>query len=245
MFMLGSCNPLTSTFQTRWQAGTAAGIIRNRSYLGTVTWGRYALNIPQIIPSELWHRAQRRRVGMSTSLGWTLVGHIRCGRCGGRMSGHRAHKKSGVELHRYRCNNVGGVGRFHCGAVLSRRKSEERVESTVRKVFSDPARVRALLEQPEPDDQETLLELADLETRSKEAFGLWRAGHITGEELGMIRSDIGERRAALQGARESLSYPVEEYMTAAQGLPLRGLLELFDLVATLTKDNLSLAIERA
>lgn len=161
------------------------------------------------------------------------------------MSGHRAHKPSGAELHRYRCNAQGGIGKHNCGAVLSRRKSGERVEAAVRKLFSDPVRVRALLEQPEPDDQETLLELADLEARSKEAFGLWRAGHITGEELGMIRSDIGERRAALQGARESLSYPVEEYMAAAQGLPLRELLELFDLVATLTKDDLSLAIERA
>jgi DNA invertase Pin-like site-specific DNA recombinase len=235
----------TRTVETRWQPGTVSRIIRNRSYLGTVTWGRYRLQIPQLIPTDLWRRAQRHRVGAPPSLGWALVGHLRCGRCGTRMSGHRASQPSGRELQRYRCNASGGVGRLKCGAVLSRRKSEARVEAEVRRVFSDPAEVRALLEQPEPDDHETLEQLAELEARSREAFSLWRAGHITGDELGMIRSDLTTQRAALQGARESLSYPVEEYMAAAEGLPLREALELFGLVATITRDDLSLAIERS
>lgn len=63
----------TRTVLTRWHPSTVAGIVRNRAYLGTVTWGKYTLEIPQIIPAELWHKAQRHRVGAPGTLGWPLV----------------------------------------------------------------------------------------------------------------------------------------------------------------------------
>lgn len=99
-----------------------------------------------------------------------------------------------------------------------------------------------MLEQPETDDAETQLKLAEIEHESAEAFNTWRKGYITGDELGMVRAELSARRAALLATHESITYPVEEYMDAAQGLEVREILALFNLVATVTREDISLGV---
>ena len=111
-----------------WSVSSIDLILRAREYTGEVRWRfddgtEYTVDIPQIIPLDLWQRVQERisqnrtRSIRNASEVYLLQGILHCGDCQGKMSVakiravYTTHKKDGSytvrELdepkHRYRC----------------------------------------------------------------------------------------------------------------------------------------------
>lgn len=225
------------TIKTQWHTSTISHLVRNPVYhQGYATWRHYRIQLEPLISTQVWHKAQRR-VGAPARHDWALIGHLRCGYCGRRMSARRSTSR-GKTAESYKCQSI---DRPRCLFGLSRRKTEARVEAEVREVLSDPVSVAALFRTPGPDAA-VAEKLAALDVESREAFETWRRGIITPDELGQVRRELEVRRAELATISAPDPHPVEALEEFAD-MTLREVLELMPIVATLTRDDVTLGIE--
>lgn len=94
-----------------WSANTVLLVLARRLYTGTGNWSNVEVHAPAIIESSDFDKARSRAAvkrtlpaGRTQISAYLLSGIIYCGRCGGRMIGHRATPK-GTVWRGYVCAN--------------------------------------------------------------------------------------------------------------------------------------------
>jgi site-specific DNA recombinase len=222
--------PRRTGAKTAWRFTDVRQMLRRTTYKGEYRWGPHVLSVPAIVPPDLWARAQPRGRGRPWHTSpLQLLGHVRCGQCGARLSSrpHHARGKDGRRWWSYRCVgantnpgsgcSLGSISGPHLDAIAER---------AVRGALANPKRVREMLSSAaEVDDRNaaTHRALASEDARWLEAF---RAGAITAAELGEYRADVRRRARALADTRAGADRDAREYVRAAKRLPLRELLDL-------------------
>ena len=215
---------------TPWRFTDVRQMIRRTTYKGEYAWGPYVISVPAIVDAATWSRAQPRGRGRPWHTSpLLLLGHVRCGQCGARLSSrpHHARGKDGTRYWSYRCVGRNTNPDAGCGlGSIGRAHLDPLAERVVREVLSDPKRVREMLAAAaEVDDRNAaaVLALEGEDARWLEAF---RAGAITAAELHEYRGDVRRRLRALADTRATADRDVREYVRAAKRLPFRELLDL-------------------
>ncbi len=214
---------------TPWRFTDVRQMIRRTTYRGEYRWGEYTIPVPPIVGSDLWRRAQPRGRGGR----WTgrtpllLIGHVRCGQCGNRLSTlQRSHPTNGTKYYSYRCSGRAYPGSTCALGTISGRHLDPIAEKAVRAALARPAVVREMLgAAAQVEDQNTVAieRLREEERRWLEAF---RARAITAKELAVYRADVRRRLRALEAPEVARDLDVGAYVAAAKSLPFRELLVL-------------------
>lgn len=118
----------------QWCLSTVSGILRNETYAGVWRYAKLevtrhdaigqikkisrhrsrsetiAVQVPAIIPPELWAAVQERlshnKRGRKPTILYLLRSRLRCARCGGAMCRYAKKRKDGTEKRYYRCHNT-------------------------------------------------------------------------------------------------------------------------------------------
>jgi site-specific DNA recombinase len=224
-----------------WRWTTLRKMIKSTTYKGEYRWRELVIPVPAIVDVSLWTRAQPRGRGRPWHTSpLQLLGHVRCGKCGNRLS-TRARAERGRTYYSYRCIGSGIVG-VRCRAeTISGKWLDPIAEEAVRSALSDPARVREMLAAAsEVEDRNAGLVLA-LEQEDARWLEAFRSGAITARELGEYRADVRRRLRALADTRVAPDKDVREYARAAKRMPLRELLDLAS-VEIIVRDRFSIEV---
>jgi DNA invertase Pin-like site-specific DNA recombinase len=221
-----------------WRFNRVGEILKNTAYKGEYRWGAYVIPVPAIVSASVWLRAQprgRARPWHTSPL--QLLGHVRCGRCGNRLSSRKHHTGP---YWSYRC--IGKV-LVKCDLpIISGRHLDPIAEEAVRGALADRKLLRDMLSAAGSVDvrrEEQVAALQDEDARWLEAF---RAGAITSVELGRYREDVRRRLRALGGEARPAA-DVSAYARAAKRMPLRELLDLADVeVVVLDRDDVEVRL---
>lgn len=204
---------------TPWRFTDVRQIIRRRTYMGEYHWSSYVIPVPAIVSEDLWHAAQPRGRGRP----WAgsplqLIGHIRCARCGRRMSTYK-----GRGYWAYRCNSVSFPE--NCGAPrVSGKWLDPIAEAEVRAALADRARVREALVAARDVVDRSSVERERLLEEDRRWLEAYRVGVITAAELARYRGDVRKRLRALGDAQPPVEGDVRAYVKAAKSMPFRELL---------------------
>jgi len=200
--ILESAGIPTSQGSRTWSKPAIYGMLRNRIYLGELSYGkdRRFVNVDShqaIVDPATWQLAQRRNVGVVHARAHLLSGLLRCDGCRhclqGTIDGHH---------HRiYRC------GRRHAGGVCPRpaRIRAERVEEAVL------ADLWATLPRPgargRREERGRLRELAKAAERERQALTEWASPEMQQEigALDLYASGMRERNQRVTVAEEALA----------------------------------------
>lgn len=221
--------PRRTGASTPWRFTDVRQMIRRTTYKGEYRWGEYVIPVPPIVGVDLWARAQPRGRGGK----WTgrtplkLIGHVRCGQCGNRLSTlQRSHPTNGTRYYSYRCSGKAYPGSTCSLPTISGNHLDPLAEKAVRQALSRPAVIREMLgaaAQVEDQNAAAIERLQEEERRWLEAF---RARAITAKELAAYRADVRRRLRALEAPAASAELDVDAYVQAARTLQLRELLAL-------------------
>lgn len=223
---------------TEWHPSTVSHLVKNPVYhQGYTTWRRHRIPLEPLVSADLWQKAQKR-VGAPPRYDWPLVGHLRCGYCGRRMSARRTPSRGHyVEL--YKCQNP---VRPRCLFGLARSKTEARVEAAVRELFTNPGAVQRLMRDDAPDPK-IAEELAEIKAKYDEAFHTWDAGIITPDELGRVRRRLENRRIELTSSVVPEAEPIDLDVAVLADATMAEILAVLPIMATLTRDSVTLSVE--
>lgn len=222
-----------------WYRGTVSQLVRNPTYKGVFPWRRgdrtYELPVPPIVSEDDWRRAQPPRRGAPASSGWPLVGHLRCGLCGMRMSS-RTYRRGDRRYEWYRCASdtsplptcgIGGIRR----AWL-----EEHVEEAIRTRFTDPAFLRSLLATVNPAPRQDA-RAAALRAELERVLLAYRRGVFTLDEFASARADIEAQLEATIVPDVGSGVDVAALAEAAGTLSVSAFLRVSRVVIVATKES--------
>lgn len=224
---------------TPWRFTDVRQVITRKTYKGEYHWSGYVIPVPPIVTPELWQAAQPRGRGRRWhSSPLQLIGHIRCGRCGLRMSSHRSHGA----YYSYRCAGEGLPESIRCRVgKISGRILDPIAERAVREALSDPDHVRALLAVAGQVVDRTAEARAALEAEDARWLEAFRIGAVTAAEMGRYRADVKRRLKALR-PEAFAEHDVSEYVAAAQSLPFRQLLSVAGVEVAWTRELLEVRL---
>lgn len=229
-----------------WGYGQVANIVRNRAYKGeyhfTLDGVPYVFDIPPIVSSTVWERAQPRKRGASPRLDWPLLGHLRCGGCGRRMHAKQKRTNGRVVWQSYRCQALDRPEMSCSRGTVARRPLEELVEREVRAKFRDESFVRSLLSAAVERVDDSSGRARQLEAERARLLQAYRKGLISLQEFSEARKDVDDSLKSLV-VEPPADLPVTAFMRAAAELPLREFLEYSGIVVVTGKDFLEFALE--
>jgi site-specific DNA recombinase len=231
-----------------WHYPVITKIIQNPTYKGEHFWSykgrRWTIPVPAIVTSELWERAQKKKVGAHAKQDWVLLGHIRCGECGRRMNSKtRRYKNGWKEHHYYRCNSLSQPAQRCTMGLLNRGKLEAFAEQEVRKALSSEKTIRGLLGQKLEQENSNETELTNLELQEKDLLEAFKLGGLSASEFTEFRKDIRRKREALSVKADVPRESVKRLAEMAKTLPFRELLEASGVVVIVGKDFLRITLE--
>ena len=222
--------PRRTGASTPWRFTDVRQMIRRTTYKGEYRWGQHVLSVPAIVTPGLWAKAQPRGRGRPWHTSpLQLLGHVRCGVCGARLSSkpHHVRSKEGRRYWSYRCSGRNNDPSSSCGfGAISGPHLDALAERAVRDALADPKRVREMLAVAAEVDDRNASALAALESEDARWLEAFRAGAITAAELSEYRADVRRRSRALADTRATADRDVQEYVRAARKLPLREVLDL-------------------
>jgi site-specific DNA recombinase len=219
-----------------WSTPSIGLILRNETYIGRLYWNKrkhvgksakrrdrrewVAIQVPAIIAEELFLAVQQK-IAQNKALSKRnrkheylfLAGRLRCGRCGGGMSGYSAHDRR-----RYRCLSQvwhpSSPQAFCRGQVLAE-AVEGPVWQVVERILNDPAVIVQELERRRRTSRETeheaMLEMkvihsamSKLDRELRQWEHAYANAVLTLDEFKIYKLDIQERRAMLLAEEESI-----------------------------------------
>lgn len=220
---------------TPWRFTDVRQIITRKTYRGEYHWSSYVIPVPAIVTPELWRAAQPRGRGRPWGASpLQLIGHIRCARCGRRMTSlkmsydPRRYKRPGAYW-AYACNSRSFPEWCHAPTV-SGRWLDGVAEAEVRAALSDRRRVREALAAASSAVDQSSGERERLEEEDRRWLEAFRMGVITAAELGRYREDVRRRLKALGDSRPPVGRDVSAYVRAARSMPFRELLRFADVL---------------
>lgn len=227
-----------------WRFTDVQRVLTNPLYRGEYVWGGISIPVPAIVSPGLWSRAQPRGRGRRPRTNLALLGHIRCGWCGHRLSTRWEYdRKRRPRWPVYRCQG-GKLPDVRCKfGQISARRLEPVVERAVRDALANEATIRELLAIAEDDAPATADARAELEREDAQWLEAFRHGAITAAELASYRADVRRRVAALAQDTGRAEVEVERLVRAARELPLPELLDLARvLVVVRSRDDVLVTI---
>ena len=258
----------TPSGKGRWQNSNLLSLVRNTVYRGEYQYGRKRKHrpgtrgramcaVPALVSLEQWERSNRaldsrmrnrRQTGVRRDT-FPLMGRIKCGVCGGAMSGFQSSNRIGARLHYYKCwRSVATKTLTTC--EHKRLYHAEKVHTLIRtrlKVLSlDLAALQSAIKQPAPVKLDLKPDRDRLKRRLENAIKMRSDGEITRAELEKIR---GETEQALKGLEEQQRAPTPPVIDAKalqtklkkvlQGQPLHEIADLLQLTITVHPDGSS------
>lgn len=212
-----------------WRFVDVAQMLKNPLYRGEYHWGRYRIPVPAIVDEALWSAGQPRRRGRPQHKSpLRLLGHVRCGQCGLRLTSksRKRYTKAGTrKTWNYICQSTVYPDVECTLGQINSNTLEQTVEQSLRTTLRTPKVLTEMLAasiKPDPATELARLELDEEDARWLEAF---RAGAITAGELAEYRADVQRRRRALANSAPQPQHDVAEYARKAEELPLEQLLD--------------------
>lgn len=216
-----------------WNPNCIRYMVKNPVYRGEFVFGRVrsktikepiSIAVPAIVSPELWALAQRPTRALTSRTGqFALTGHIRCGLCGGTMSGKTTFN-GWKHYKKYKCNRSGRVGLpIPCDAKEVPALGLE--EEVARGIKEEVRKLEPPVEAPNNETKTRLLELEAEDARMLKAF---RMKAITADELAKFRRELEHERTRLLKSKlqPQESIGVERLKEIAEGLPLHKLVRL-------------------
>ena len=220
-----------------WWPGTVARILGDLAYCGRYVYGArrgrgrtndnevIQVEIPTIIPVDLWESAQRSASKRAKGFGrrkhiYTLSGLLKCEVCERSMAGTARVSNHGKRLEEprryYRCSAGKSLLPWNCRPKSHQPAAEveEAVWYAVTELLQDPfAFCDALLEETGPDDdgglekelREAKRILRRIDEEEQRLVYLYIRGGFTQDNLEAEKQLLDERRAAAQAHLEGLT----------------------------------------
>ena len=227
---------------TVWHKQTISGMIKNEVYKGTFHWGRFEIPVPPIVAPELWAKAQPPRRGPRPSHDFPLLGHIRCGVCGRRMSS-RVRKRRTQNTEYYRCNGQ-GLPQGSCNAREVRRDYiEPAAAELVSVTLADADLLSGVVGAHASASTPPTAQLEEIEAEDARWLDAFRLGAITPAELAAYRQALAARRRALEAPQPKPGIDLSDYAKALLDMPLAEALDASSLVIVATNDSCRLSYE--